>query len=185
MISHEGAPNVLNWSRRNIEHCWLSEGERKMHVGTVVTGHFMKAGEQLHITLEAIDVETNEILWRDQINTPAQSMITTQAQIQLKVRRGLSPILGVSPPEPRTQPKNEEAYDLVLRASALLFDLKSNRTAIQMLEKAVQLDPSYAPAWHVLSRAYSQEDHYTKGGRGWTERSEGANDRALALDPDY
>jgi tetratricopeptide (TPR) repeat protein len=68
---------------------------------------------------------------------------------------------------------------------ALAFDLKSIGQAILMLERAVRLDPNYAPAWHALATAYSREAHYTSGGRGSLDRSDAANDRALALDPDY
>ena len=151
----------------------------------VVTGHFMKEGDQLHITLEAIDVETNGVLWRDKMETPAHSMIATQVQITLRVRMGLVPALGASPATVTNQPKNEEAYDLFLRGMALVFDLKSINQAIRMLERAVQIDPNYAPAWHALSIAYSREAHYTSAGRGSLDRSDAAIDRALALDPEY
>ena len=163
----------------------LQKAGREMRVSNVVTGHFMKEGDQLHITLEAIDVETNGVLWRDKMETPARSMIATQVQITLRVRRGLVPALGASAAAVNNQPKNEEAYDLFLRGVALAFDLKSIAQAIQMLERAVQLDPNYAPAWHALATAYSRETHYTSGGRGSLDRSDAANDRALALDPDY
>jgi serine/threonine protein kinase/DNA-binding winged helix-turn-helix (wHTH) protein len=158
---------------------------KELRVNSVVTGHFMKEGKQLSITLEAVDVETNGVLWRETMEAPAQSMIATQVQITLRVRRGLVPALGASAAEPITKPKNEEAYDLFLRGTALAFELTSIREAIQMLEKAVKLDPDYAPAWHSLALAYSREAHYTNGGRGSLERGEAALNRALALDPNY
>jgi tetratricopeptide (TPR) repeat protein len=103
----------------------------------------------------------------------------------LKVRGGLAPAVGATAVDNAAQPKNEEAYAIFLKAVALTFDLKTNRQAITMLERAVQLDPDYPPAWHTLSRAYSTDAHYTRGGRGSSERSDMANERALALDPDY
>ena len=163
----------------------LQNAGRAMHVSSIVTGHFRKEGELLHITLEAIDVESNGVLWRDKMEAPAQSMIATQVQISLRLRRGLVPALGASVTESFTKPKNEEAYDLFLRGTALAFDLKSIQQAIQMLESAVQLDPDYAPAWHALALAYSREAHYTNGGQGSLERADAADERALALDPYY
>jgi serine/threonine protein kinase/DNA-binding winged helix-turn-helix (wHTH) protein/Flp pilus assembly protein TadD len=163
----------------------LQQAGREIRVSGVVTGHFINTGDQLHITLEAIDVETNSVLWRDQIESPAGSMIATQVQIALRVRKGLAPALGASVTKSAAQPKNEEAYDLFLRGTALAFDLKSIREAIQLLERATQLDPDYARAWYALGVAYSREAHYTGGGQGSLERSDAANDRALALDPDY
>lgn len=164
----------------------LQKAAREMSVDSVVTGHFLKEGDQLRVTLEAIDVETNGVLWRDEVEAPAQSMIATQVQIALRLRMGLAPALGASaPPESLMKPNNEEAYELLLKGTALAFDLKSIREAIQMLERSAQLDPDYAPAWQALSVAYSRESHYTGGGRGYLERSEAANKRALALNPDY
>ena len=157
---------------------------RELRVSSVVTGHFMKEGDQLNITLEAVDVETNGIVWRETMETPAHSMIATQVQITLRVRRGLMSALGASAAELITKPKNEDAYDLFLRGTALAFDLKSIREAIQMLEKAVQLDPDYAPAWQALAIAYSREAHYTSAGRSSLDRANAALNRALALDPD-
>ena len=43
----------------------LQEAGRAMHVTGVVTGHYMKEGDQLQITLEAVDVADNRTLWRD------------------------------------------------------------------------------------------------------------------------
>jgi len=33
---------------------------REMRVSNIVTGHFLKAGDELQVTLEAIDVDTNQ-----------------------------------------------------------------------------------------------------------------------------
>ncbi|HEX7295357.1 MAG TPA: winged helix-turn-helix domain-containing protein, partial [Pyrinomonadaceae bacterium] len=158
---------------------------REMGVSSIVFGHFSKIADQLHITLEAIDVESNSVLWRGEIDAPAQNMIGTRVQIMLKVRGGLAQAIGATAADTAAQPKNEEAYALFLRAVALTFDLKTNREAIAMLEKSVELDPEYAPSWHTLARAYSTDSHYTSDGRGSSDRSDMANERALALDPDY
>ncbi|MGH9941924.1 MAG: protein kinase domain-containing protein [Pyrinomonadaceae bacterium] len=162
----------------------LQKAGREMRVGSVVTGHFIKTGDQLHITLEAIDVETNGVLWRDKIDAPAQSMIATQVQIALRVRRGLAPAFGATATDEGGQPQSEEAYNLFLRSLAVPLDPASSREAISMLEKAVAMEPNYAPAWVALSRRYYIEDHYEKGSSGSVERSVVAAERALALDPD-
>ena len=163
----------------------LQKAGREMRVGSIVTGHFMKAGEQLHITLEAIDVETNGVLWRGKVDAPAQSMIATQVQLALKVRGGLAPAFGASATESGAQPKNEEAYNLFLRSLAVPAAPAPNGEAIRMLERALELDPTYAPAWLALARRYYTETHFASGSRGGMERYDAAVERALALDPDY
>src|ERR1700720_4945084 len=48
----------------------LQEAGRAMHVTDLVTGHYMKQGDQLQITLEAVDVPDNRTLWRDTMTVP-------------------------------------------------------------------------------------------------------------------
>jgi eukaryotic-like serine/threonine-protein kinase len=163
----------------------LQEAGRAMHVTDVVTGHFLKEGSQLQITLEAIDVENNRTLWRDTMTVAAPDMIAMRGQITAKVRQGLVPALGAgtSSAEGATRPKNEEAYDLYLRSIAVPHDPQPNKDAIAMLERAVGLDPSYAPAWYVLGHRYYYDSQYSNGGEAAFQRSNSALERAVALDP--
>ena len=127
----------------------LQEAGKAMHVTDVVTGHYMKEGDQLQITLEAVDIADNRTVWRDTMTVAAPDMIAMRSQITAKVRQGLVPALGAGTDsaEAGTHPKNEEAYDLYLRSIALPHDPLPNKDAIAMLERAVGLDPNYAPAW--------------------------------------
>ena len=144
----------------------LQEAGRAMHVTDVVTGHYLKEGSQLQITLEAIDVENNRALWRDTMTVAAPDMIAMRGQITAKVRQGLVPALGAGTDsaEGATRPKNEEAYDLYLRSIALPHDPQPNKDAIAMLERAVGLDPNYAPAWGYLGVRYHYDAAYSNGG---------------------
>jgi serine/threonine protein kinase/tetratricopeptide (TPR) repeat protein len=163
----------------------LQEAGRAMHVTDVVTGHFMKEGAQLQITLEAVDVADNRTLWRDTMTVSSPDMIAMRSQITSKVRQGLVPALGAGTDagEAGTHPKNEEAYDLYLRSIALPHDALPNKDAIAILERAVGLDPTYAPAWDALGRRYYYDSEYSNGGEAVFQRSNAALERAVALDP--
>jgi len=164
----------------------LQEAGRAMHVTDVVTGHFLKEGSQLQITLEAIDVENNRTVWRDTMTVAAPDMIAMRGEVTAKVRQGLVPALGAgsNSAEGATRPKNEEAYDLYLRSVALPHDPQPNKEAITMLERAVGLDPTYAPAWGYLGIRYHYDAAYSTGGDEMRKRSDAALERALSLDPD-
>ena len=125
----------------------LQQAGREMRVTDIVTGHYLKTGDQLQITLEAVDVENNRALWRDSLSVAALDMIAMRGQITAKVRQGLVPALGVSTEvgENGTRPQNEQAYDLYLRSVSLPHDPAPNREAIATLERSVAIDPSYAP----------------------------------------
>jgi len=165
----------------------LQEAGKAMHVTDVVTGHYMKEGDQIQITLEAVDIAENSTLWRDTITVAAPDMIGMRSQITAKVRQGLVPALGagINAGEAGTHPKNEEAYDLYLRSIALPHDPLPNKDAIAMLERAVGLDPTYAPAWGYLGLRYHYDGAYSNGGEAMRKRSDAALERAISLDPNY
>jgi tetratricopeptide (TPR) repeat protein len=147
----------------------------------------LKEGSQLQITLEAIDVENNRTLWRDTMTVAAPDMLAMRGQITAKVRQGLVPALGASAAsaEGATRPRNEEAYDLYLRSIAVPHDPLPNKDAIAMLERAVGLDPSYAPAWSALGLRYHYDSAYSNGGDAAFQRANAAFERAMALDPNF
>ena len=161
----------------------LKNAARELGVTHVLTGRFLKIGTELNITLEAIDVEHDRSLWRDTINSPAHSLVAAQLQMTLRVRGGLAPALGGSPTEGGSPPKNEEAYQLFLRSAALTFEPAPNPEGIAMLEKSLELDPGYAPAWVSLARRFYTEARYGGGTPALMARYEAAMERAAALDP--
>jgi eukaryotic-like serine/threonine-protein kinase len=165
----------------------LQEAGKAMHVSNVVTGHYMKEGNQIHITLEAVDVADNRSLWRDTLTVAAPDMIAMRSEITAKVRQGLVPALGAGADsgEAGTHPKNEGAYDLYLRSIALPHDPFPNKDAIAMLERSVGLDSSYAPAWGYLGVRYHYDAAYSNGGEAMRKRSDVALERAISLDPNY
>ena len=165
----------------------LQEAGKAMHVTDVVTGHYMKEGDQIQITLEAVDIADNRTVWRDTMTVAAPDLIAMRNQITAKVRQGLVPALGAGSDsgDAATHPKNEEAYDLYLRSIALPHDPQPNKDAIAMLERAVGLDPTYAPAWCYLGVRYHYDAAYSTGGDEVRKRGDAALERAISLDPNY
>ena len=172
-------------SKYTAQNLDLQQAGREMHVTEIVTGHYLKEGDQLQVTLEAVDVENNRTLWRDTLNVAAPDMIAMRGQITAKVRQGLVPALGASTSSVQTdtRPKNEGAYDLYLRSVPVPHDPAPNKEAIAMLERSVGMDSSYAPAWEALGTRYYFDSSYSSGGEEMFQRSNVALERALALDP--
>jgi eukaryotic-like serine/threonine-protein kinase len=163
----------------------LQQAGREMKVSDIVTGHYLKEGDQLQITLEAVDVNENRTLWRDTLSVKAPDMLAMRDELAGKVRHGLLPALGASGnDEGRTRPKSEQAYDLYLRSVAVPHDVGPNKEAIAMLEKSVAVDSSYAPAWAALGLRYYYLSEYGDGGEAAFERSNSAYEHAVALDPE-
>jgi TolB-like protein/Flp pilus assembly protein TadD len=157
---------------------------RELRVTQVLTGHYVRDGGRLEVTMEAIDVDENRLLWRDRISVSSDDLIGLREQIQVKLRQGLMPKLGAASPEQEsTHPRNAEAYDLFLRSTAISRDPGPNKDAIATLEKSVRLDPAFAPAWHSLGLRYYYESEYGGGGEGSYDQARSAYERSLALDP--
>src|SRR5271167_3019913 len=158
---------------------------QELHVATVLTGHFLKQGDNLIVTLEAIDVQKNRLLWQTNLTAPAQDLIALQNQMTAQVRQGLLPALGVAGGviEAGSRPKDPEAYDLYLHSLALPHDAAANKDAIAVLEHVVQSDPNYAPAWEQLGLRYYYDSTYSDGGDAMFQRSNEAYEQALKLDP--
>jgi len=114
-------------------HQDLQQAGREMGVSEIVTGHYLKAGKQLEVTLEAVDVANNRIVWREAVSAPSLDMIAMREQITSKVRQGLLPMLGVGaePLDTGTQPTNQVAYDLYLRSAAVPHDEKPNNRQLR------------------------------------------------------
>jgi TolB-like protein len=158
---------------------------QELRVGRLLQGHFMKQGEMLTVTLEATDVPTDRLLWETTVSTKVDNLISLQEQLKSQIQRGLLPVLGGGGGaiETSSAPKNQEAYDFYLRSVAQPHDPKPNKEAIKMLEWAVGIDNSYAPAWEALGQRYNFDSVYGGGGEDVFQKSNAAYERAVTLDP--
>ncbi len=158
---------------------------QELRVGRLIQGHFMKQGDHLTVTLEAIDVPTNRLLWEASVTEKADNFIGLQDQLKTQIQRGLIPVLGGGGGEIETasRPNNQEAYDFYLRSVAQAHDPKPNKEAIKMLEWAVSIDPRYAPAWEALGQRYNFDSTYGGGGEESFQNSNTAFEHAVAIDP--
>lgn len=158
---------------------------QELRVARLLTGSFRKQGDQLMVTLEAIDVPTDRLLWETTVTAKADDLIGLQEQLSAQVQRGLLPVLGGGggEVESASQPKNQQAYDFYLRSVAVPHDPTPNKEAIKMLEWAVGIDPTYAPAWEALGQRYYYDSSYGGGGEERFQLSNHAYERAISLDP--
>ncbi|HUO15802.1 MAG TPA: protein kinase [Verrucomicrobiae bacterium] len=158
---------------------------QELHVGRLLQGHFLKQGDQITVTLEAIAVPTDRLLWQTSVTEKADNLIGLQDKLKTQIQSGLLPVLGGGGGsiETASRPKNQQAYDFYLRSVAVPHDPKPNKEAYKMLEWAVGIDPSYAPAWEALGQRYYFDSTFGGGGEEMFQKSNAAFERAIALDP--
>ena len=157
-----------------------------LDVNRAITGHYLIMGDRLHITMEAVDTVEDRIIWHDSFDFAPNNLLAVQEQIAAVAHGRLADALGVrdfTPDSPR-RATNEEAYELYLKSIALNWDNKTDRQAIDLLRRAVLLDPNYAPAWGMLALRYYSYARFGGGGPEMLAFSDAASEKELALNPD-
>ncbi len=150
----------------------------------LLTGTFIKDGDDLRITAQLIDVKPDKILWREAIDLKYDKLLTVQDRVAQQIIKQLE--LNLSPAEAANlkpeKPISTAAYEDYLRGIDL-YSLNEFAAAIEMLEKATALEPNYAPAWAHLGRAYTTNASLQFGGREDYGKAQAAYEKAIALNP--
>ncbi len=158
---------------------------KELNVDTLLTGGFLKDGDDLRITAQLIDVKPNKILWRDSMDVKFDKLLTVQDRVSQEIVKGLE--LNLTPAEAQKlhpeKPVNGLAYEDYLRGIDL-YSINDFGAAIEMLEKSVSLDPNYALAWAHLGEAYTTSATLQLGGREQYDKAEAAYVKAIALNPE-
>lgn len=160
------------------------EAAKELRVGTLLTGSFLRDGDQLRITTQLIDVPQEKILWQDTIDVKYDRLLSVQDTVSQQIIKGLEVSLTPAEKE-RLRPDtevNSAAYEDYLRGVDL-YALNDFPGAIDMLEKAAAIDPGYAPIWAHLGRAYTTNASLEFGGREQYAKAQAAYERAIALNP--
>jgi serine/threonine protein kinase/TolB-like protein len=154
----------------------------ELNVDTLLTGTFLKDGEDLGITTQLVDVKADKILWQEAMNVKYDKLLTVQDRVAEQIIKGLE--LNLSPSEAANlkpeKPINSVAYESYLRGIDL-YSLNHFSEAIQALEKATTAEPAYAPAWAYLGRAYTTHASLEFGGREDYMKAQAAYEKAITL----
>jgi TolB-like protein/predicted Ser/Thr protein kinase len=158
---------------------------RELRVRNIVTGHYDRQGDALRVTIEAIQPESEQLLWRETIRVGAGRQLELRDRVATRIWQGLVPVLGGAPisAETSSRPASLEAYDLYLHSISAPHEGAENREAIRMLERVLESDPNYAPAWSALAERYHYDASYFGGGLPVAQQAQAAAERAVQVDP--
>jgi len=137
---------------------------RELGVRYVLEGSVRKAGNRVRITGQLIDTASGAHIWADRFDGALDDIFELQDQVASSVVGAIEPRLRQSEFERASRKPTEslDAYDLYLRALALRYQYteESMREAIALLERALAIDPSYAPAAALIgSCRLNQRSH--------------------------
>lgn len=155
-----------------------------LNVDTLLTGNFIRDGDDLRITYQLVDVKTERILGKDTIDLKFNKLLTVQDNVAQQIVKGLE--LNLSPSEAERikpdEPISPLAYEYYLRGVDLMGS-HNFPLAIKMLEKSAEIDPNHALTWAYLGQSYTSTAAFEFGGREQYQKAQAAYERALALRP--
>ena len=125
-------------------------GER-LDVETVLSGSVRKAGNRVRITAELVEIADGSQLWSERYDRELEDVFEVQDEISESIVKALQ--ITLSPREKkaiqRQAPVDIRAYEYYLRGRGLLVRATRTNVArgLQMFERAIEIDPSFAPAY--------------------------------------
>ena len=162
---------------------------KELGVGTIVEGSVRRAASKIRVTVQVIDVATEEHLWTAKYDDDLDDIFAVQSEIATKVATSLpGSLTQPQTPVPELErPKETQAYLLYLQGQALIWrtDHPSLRKSLEHFQKAIESDPTFARAYAGMARAYINLGN--EGYLTWTgaiEMGQAAAERASKLDPE-
>ncbi len=131
-------------------------------VRTVLEGSVRRAGNRVRITAQLVDVTDGFHLWSERYDREIADVFAVQDEIAAAIAAKLKTTLAAGA-EARAQraTENIEAYQAYLKGRALLYRRGASTTlGMALMQKALELDPTYALAWAGLADANSLLGYY-------------------------
>ncbi|MDH3651954.1 MAG: tetratricopeptide repeat protein [Saprospiraceae bacterium] len=126
----------------------------KLDVKMVLEGSVRKAGNQVRITSQLINVEDGFHIWSETYDRNMEDIFAVQKDIADRIVEKLKlEIQETSEYGGGTQ--NMEAYESLLKGSYFFRrDYEDTKKALEYFQKAVALDPNYAEAYAFIGETY-------------------------------
>lgn len=153
----------------------------------ILEGTVRRAGERLRITAQLIDSRTDEHLWAEHYDRELKDVFAVQTEIACAIASSLKARLRRAESErvEAVPTSNLEAYDLYLRARDYLRRKRreDNRIAGELARRAIDLDPTFAAAYALLSAVYQDKINKFGDDPQWLDKSKALAEQALTIDP--
>ena len=171
----------------------VQEIARQLGARYVIEGSVRRGGNTIRVNAQLLDSSTGSHLWADTFDRElnATEIFALQDEITAQIIGAIAGSYGVIARNQLESAKtggtdNLEAYECVLQSYAYEQVLTPDVHAAvrDCLERAVELDPTYADAWSKLAFMYADEHAFGYNPRpGSLDRALAAAQRAVELEP--
>ena len=156
----------------------------ELHVDYVLIGNYLIESDIIRLNIELIDVNTDRLIWREPIEVDYHNAFELQDIVAKKVIEGLN--IQFSANEigsiGKNIPRDPLAYEYYLKSLSYPDGEKSNKLAVEMLNRSIELDSTYAPAYNQLGRRIHRLAIYGSGKSEDRKMAEDLYLKALSLD---
>ncbi|MGI9219660.1 MAG: winged helix-turn-helix domain-containing protein [Woeseiaceae bacterium] len=174
--------SAFSYKNRNIS---IPAVARELGASHILEGSVRMSDTTVRITAQLIDARLDTHIWSETYDRKLDDIFRVQDEIAAQVVERLE--LELLEAAPSVGATNSDAYDLVLQARYLHRQStpEAFRKALELFDRAVEIDPEYASAWAGLAIEYmSQADQaLLPFEESYLLAREAAN-RALSLDPE-
>jgi eukaryotic-like serine/threonine-protein kinase len=158
----------------------------KLNVTTVLEGSVRRAGDRVRITVRLSEVASGFQLWSERYDRDLKDIFDVQDEIAKVIVERLRVTLAAGKDRLVEQAtRNIEAYEFYLKGRALVDRRGASVPAgLDLLRRAVELDPGYSLAWAGVADALTVLA-YSGAARGSDTKPQAmaAAKRSIALDP--
>jgi adenylate cyclase len=141
------------------------EISRKLGVRYIVEGSVRRAGNRVRITAQLIDAVEDKHLWAERYDRNLEDIFAVQDEVALAIVTAIEPqLISTERQLARRKPTaNLNAWEAYQRGLWHIYQYKAEDTikALELLDKAVQLDPGFASAHGGI--AFSMYVHVIMG----------------------
>jgi TolB-like protein len=165
----------------------------ELNVESLLVGTFQAVNGQIRIAMQLVDPATRANLWSDEYQSDFEDVFAVQADISMNVANALSVEFSAAEQQEieKKPTSSAEAYALFLQAEGILDAAGGFDVAHGLLDRAIELDPTFARAIGTKAAFYSATFINTVNGAAVSASSQADLDRlvrshaerALALDP--
>ena len=132
---------------------------QQLGVARVVEGTVQRAGNRVRVNAQLIDVSTNRGLWGQSYDRDVADVFAIQSEIATSIARQLQASLSAREKTAIEQAptNNITAFELYARAKDIFTSSSAKRNvleAIDLLNQAVERDPSFFKAYCLLASAH-------------------------------
>jgi len=159
----------------------------ELQVDFVLIGNYLKEGNTIRLNIELINVNANKIIWRKPIEVGFQSAFELQDLVAQEVIEGMN-VQFTQKELNRIRkdiPNDPLAYEFFLRSISIEYTNEGDRLAIALLEKSIELDSTFAPAYNQLGDRLRKLALYSLLSPEERTKGEGALLKALSMNSEH